>query len=80
MQYCIRSPATATIDPAQLAQALEPEDATALVDRVPAGSALRVATWLPLPALHAVLARAGIAVGEEQIEQLPSECCGGCGG
>lgn len=80
MQYCIRLPATVAIDPALLAAALEAEDATALVDREPTGSALRVATWLPLPELHDLLARAGVAVSLDQIEQLQSECCGGCGG
>lgn len=62
-----------------LEHALQAIDPAALLDLDPAGG-LRMATWMTRGELGSALARAGLRVAEGALVQLPSECCGGCGG
>lgn len=56
------------------------EDPSALVDISRAGDLLRIATSLSAIQLATLLDDAGWPVPAQQIEQLPSICCGGCSG
>ena len=79
MQYKIHDLAA----PSRLAAieaALTLEDPAALVDLEAGGRILRVSTMLPDVALRATLLRAGVVLDPLQVEHVPSECCGGCGG
>ena len=60
--------------------ALYAADPAAGVDLVRAGTQLRVASVLDAPQLRRLLAGVGIDVDPAQVESVPSECCGGCGG
>ena len=55
-------------------------DSNALVDLDASGSTLRISSYVTIADLIEVLQRAGWTVGEEQVVQLPTICCGGCGG
>lgn len=55
-------------------------DPAAVVDLDAAGGILRLATWIESPQLLELLNQAGWAIREDRITQLPSVCCGGCGG
>ena len=55
-------------------------DPAALVDIEQATRTLRIAATLHDSELVAVMSRAGMPITLEQIEHVPSECCGGCGG
>ena len=55
-------------------------DSSALVDVDPAGKMLRVATWFDADRLVSLIRQAGYPVDPLQVTQLPSICCGGCGG
>jgi hypothetical protein len=44
------------------------------------GSTLRIATYLPLTDLLGAMHQAGSRVEAHQVVELPSICCGGCGG
>jgi len=60
--------------------AIQEADSTALVDIDPAGRLLRVSTWFDATRLLSLIRRAGCPVDALQVTQLPSICCGGCGG
>jgi hypothetical protein len=55
-------------------------DPMAVADIGPDGTSLRVAVELSSPELIALLMRAGYPVDWRQLEQVPSVCCGACGG
>ena len=55
-------------------------DPAALVDLDAAEQAVRVATWIESPQLAELLEEAGWTIRADRIVQLPSVCCGGCGG
>jgi hypothetical protein len=61
-------------------QALVDADPAALVDFDLSGQALRVSTVLAEAELLAAVNQAGLAAELPQIERVPSNCCGGCGG
>ena len=61
-------------------EAIETVDPSALVDIDPAGPTLRVSAALDACELTSLISGTGHAVSLEQITQLPSTCCGGCGG
>ena len=63
-----------------LEQALLDSDPSALVDIEPISRVLRIATVLDHSSLRTALDRGGLPLGAAQLEQVPSECCGGCGG
>ena len=55
-------------------------DPMAVADIDPDGASLRVAVELSSPELVALLVRAGYPVDWWQLKQVPSVCCGACGG
>lgn len=55
-------------------------DASALVDLDPSGPTLRVSAAVDPGELILLLGRNGYPVDARQVTQLPSTCCGGCGG
>jgi hypothetical protein len=55
-------------------------DPMAVADLDSAGTTLRVAAALSSPELLALLTRSGYPVDWRQLEQVPSVCCGACGG
>ncbi|HET7591803.1 MAG TPA: hypothetical protein VFK00_02220 [Rhodanobacteraceae bacterium] len=55
-------------------------DPMAMADLDPAGGTLRVAAELSSPELLSLLTRSGYPVDWRQLEQVPSVCCGACGG
>lgn len=70
----------ATPDIGAIAQAIGTVDPSALADIDPAARTLRVAASIDAAQLLGLIGQAGYAVATEQLEQVPSECCGGCGG
>ncbi len=78
MEYAIHTRPAAPPDLAAGERALCALDAAAVVDFDPAGPALRVSTWATPGELLAALREAGLATGDQDIEPLPSVCCGGC--
>jgi hypothetical protein len=78
MQYTLRIAGTAP-DTAAIERALQAIDPAAMVDIDAAGGTLRVATSMGDDELATML-RAGFALDPRQLERVPSECCGGCGG
>lgn len=63
-----------------LESALRGADPAAMLDLDPAGRHLRVATTLGKVELSHRLTSAGCATTPESLQDVPSECCGGCGG
>ena len=61
-------------------QGLTAADPAAIVDQDPSGESLRVATSLDEFGLLLALRSAGWPVEASQLNRLPSNCCGGCGG
>lgn len=55
-------------------------DPMAVADIDAGNTSLRVAVELSSPELIALLSRAGYPVDWRQLEQVPSVCCGACGG
>jgi hypothetical protein len=55
-------------------------DPAALLDVDPAGETLRIATGLDASELACLIGRTGYGIDPAQVTQLPSVCCGGCGG
>jgi hypothetical protein len=55
-------------------------DPAALVDYDARRMALRLSTSLEPAELASALTRAGLPVSAADLQCLPSECCGGCGG
>lgn len=55
-------------------------DPMAVADLDPVDASLRVAVELSSPELIALLTRTGYPVDWRQLEQVPSVCCGACGG
>jgi hypothetical protein len=55
-------------------------DPTAVADIDATGAILRIAAMIESPELIELLAQAGFPVSPRQLTQLPSICCGGCGG
>jgi hypothetical protein len=55
-------------------------DPSALVDLDMSGLVMRISSWVPVSDLITVLHHTGWMVKSEQVVELPSICCGGCGG
>ena len=77
MEFRIRL-AAQTPDVAAINDVLHSVDATAYVDIDPVDHSLRVTAWLEGEDITSLLTNSGHCVRE--IRQLPSICCGGCGG
>lgn len=58
--------------------AIREVDPAVLVDM--AGQTLRVAASIDVALLASLISQAGYPVSRHQLERVPSECCGGCGG
>ncbi|HQW81049.1 MAG: hypothetical protein IPF83_00845 [Rhodanobacteraceae bacterium] len=70
----------ASPDLAAIESALCSVDPAANVDLHAVSSTLRVAGAFSAAELPALLNQAGLAVDSQNVKQLPSVCCGGCGG
>lgn len=79
MQYAIPLD-VATLDLAVLEAQLQHFDPAGMVDYDPASSRLRVSTIVLAIELVFILEQAGHRVPLNQIEHVPSVCCGGCSG
>ena len=55
-------------------------DAAAVADIDASGATLRIAAMIESPELIKLLTQTGFPVARGQLTQLPSICCGGCGG
>jgi len=63
-----------------LEDALQDADPSVLLDIEPLSRVLRISTLLDEHSLLPALGRGGLPVSAAQLERVPSECCGGCGG
>lgn len=63
-----------------LEDAVRDADPAALLDLDPRAPILRVSSILDDSDLVALLNRAGAAVALWDVERVPANCCGGCGG
>ena len=79
MEFKIKTSITAT-EAAALELAISEVDPAALAAVDAAGTVLMVSTVIGDEALLAMLNQAGHVVSMEQLERVPSVCCGGCGG
>ena len=78
MQYLI-SPSCHVASLDTITDRLNHLDPSALVDVDTAGR-LRISTLLPDAEVLLALGVAGLLVAPCDLERVPSECCGGCGG
>ena len=67
-------------DVGAIEEAIRAVDPSALVDIDPTGQSLRIAASIEPVRLLSVMKEAGYPVREDQLQRVPSECCGGCGG
>ncbi|MBP6078562.1 MAG: hypothetical protein KA505_07125 [Xanthomonadales bacterium] len=72
--------AGATPDLAKIEPILRHIDPAATLDLDAASNTLRVSGIFGAAELPALLNQAGLRLDHHQIKQLPSVCCGGCGG
>lgn len=68
------------VDLASVEQALLSADPAGMVDLDGLNNVLRVSTYLDGAGLQSLITDAGFSVPLGDVEQMPSECCGGCGG
>lgn len=68
------------IDVSVIEQALIKADPAAMIDLDKATSLLRVSSCLDDAELLSLMTDAGFPIPSANIEGVPSECCGGCGG
>ncbi len=68
------------VDLACVEQALLLADPAAMIDLDGLNKVLRVSTYLDGAGLQGLVTNAGFSVPLGDVEQLASECCGGCGG
>lgn len=78
MEFRIDLPSTPDLD--RVAHLLRDEDPAAVFDAAPGSLGVRLSTVLNANEVQDVFARAGQPLQAAQIRQLPSVCCGGCGG
>lgn len=79
MQFAVNI-AGAAPDIDTIRQVLSEADASAMADIEPNGETLRIASSLETDQLSTLITQAGHPVAESDIQRLPFECCGGCGG
>ena len=78
IQYTLDAAASA--DLAAIEHAIATLDPSALLDRDASGHTIRISTLAPQDELLACLQEAGATEPTQHLAQLPSDCCGGCGG
>ena len=61
-----------------LERAIHAVDPAALVDVE--GASVRISAWVDAAQLLLLINQAGYPVGQDQVAQVPSTCCGGCSG
>ena len=64
----------------EIETAIAAVDPSVVIDIAPGGDRLRVSTVLAMTELVALLRLAGAPVTHDLVTQVPSICCGGCGG
>lgn len=69
-----------SVDMPTITDAIQGIDPAALVDLDPATGALRVNAAMSAADLTAAIGSTGQDMGGLLVMQLPSNCCGGCGG
>lgn len=79
MQYRVKTVAV-PLDMEAIEQAIGEVDPAAVSDLDPAGDVLRVSTVLGGQELLSIINQAGYVISMDQLERMPSDCCGGCGG
>ena len=79
MQFALRT-AGGAADLAAIERELVALDPAALLDLDASGRGVRISTAATWRELLDCLRMAGAAADDEDLAQLPSECCGGCGG
>ena len=79
MQYEIAG-VPGTLDLPLFTRLMTDADPAAVVDLAPGTRTLRMSTVLGTHAVLDVLGRTGVDAGSTVVEQLPSQCCGGCSG
>ena len=79
MQFALRT-AGAAPDVTAIERELAALDPAVLLDFDPGRHTVRISTSATPGELLAGVQRAGIAANADDLVQLPSECCGGCGG
>jgi hypothetical protein len=79
MEFHIMLPAPSP-DIEAIEQAIQVVDPSALIDIDPASHAVRVAASIDATQLVALMGQAGYPLSPQQVTQVPSICCGGCGG
>ena len=79
MKFIIRTNGM-TIDFPLIEQALFDADPAAIIDIDKTDLSLRVSSCLNDTELLALMTSSGFPVPAKNVEGVPSECCGGCGG
>lgn len=79
MKFNIRTNGRA-VDVAAVEQALQEADPAAMIDLDGATASLRISTYLEGGELLGLMSGAGFTIPSADLELLPSDCCGGCGG
>ena len=79
MQFKIKI-AGSVPDVGAIQHAIRAVDPSSMVDIDRSGRTLRVAASVDALHLLGMMNQAGYPVAEDQLERVPSECCGGCGG
>lgn len=69
-----------TLDLPLFTRLITDADPAAVVDLTGDARTLRMSTVLGTHAVLDVLGRTGVAVRVDDLETVPSNCCGGCGG
>lgn len=69
-----------SVDVIAVENALYEADPAAVVDLERASGKLRVSTSLGDGELLSLINQSGISVASSDLERLPADCCGGCGG
>jgi hypothetical protein len=65
---------------AEIERAIAQRDPAVLLDADLSGRLVRIATTLDECDLRDCLRHAGAQIGLDDLQRLPSVCCGGCGG
>lgn len=79
MQYEVAS-MPMTLDLPLFDRLITDADPAAIVDLTPDTRTLRMSTVLGTHAVIDALGRSGVQARADDIEIIPSNCCGGCGG
>ena len=79
MQYTMETSA-AQADLSALRRRLDEADPAAMLDMDPGNGHVRISTLIGAVELLALINGAGYPLRADELLQVPSQCCGGCGG